>query len=143
MALEATKKSARTFTEWSADLGSLVQASPFLQQPAQKSPQKPPPSTTGTAAELANLDNARVTTRAYVRKSLSNSWQTRSPEASPPFCHHLACTVFFCEKSCLHGHCYLCQQQCAQCHAMTLLPLSAAVSCHDAATSVGMTLLPL
>ena len=58
MALEATKKSARTFTEWSADLGSLVQASPVLQQPAQK----PPPSSGGTAAELAKIisDNKRL-----------------------------------------------------------------------------------
>ena len=30
MALQAAKKSARTYTEWSADLGFLVQRSPFL-----------------------------------------------------------------------------------------------------------------
>ena len=31
MALEPAKKSSRTFTDWTADLGDLVQASPFVQ----------------------------------------------------------------------------------------------------------------
>ena len=33
MALESAKKSSRTFTDWTADLGDLVQTSPFMQPP--------------------------------------------------------------------------------------------------------------
>ena len=33
MALESAKKSSRTFTDWTADLGDLVHTSPFVQPP--------------------------------------------------------------------------------------------------------------
>ena len=73
MALQATKKSARTYTEWSADLGSLVQTSPFLQQPAQKAL-----SSSGTAAELAKItsDNKRL------REEIQKQMQANNSDAS-------------------------------------------------------------
>ena len=37
MALDSAKKSSRTFTDWTADLGDLVQASPFVPKPGPAS----------------------------------------------------------------------------------------------------------
>ena len=56
MSLEAAKKLSRTFTDWTADLGGLVQTSPFLQPPSQPKA-KPTP-----AEELAKItaDNKRL-----------------------------------------------------------------------------------
>ena len=96
MALEAIKKSARTFTEWSADLGSLVQASPFVQQPAQKPSQpaqrpsqKPPPSNGGTAAELAKIisDNKRLR-EEVTKQQLANKKSKGQPALLSSPCLH-------------------------------------------------------
>ena len=56
MSLEAAKRSSRTFTDWTADLGGLVQTSPFLQPPAQPKGKLTP------AEELAKItaDNKRL-----------------------------------------------------------------------------------
>ena len=90
MALEAIKKSARTFTEWSADLGSLVQASPFVQQPAQKPSQKPPPSDGGTAAELAKIMGDNKCLREEINKQQQSNKKSRGqpvPLLSSPCVH--------------------------------------------------------
>ena len=46
MAMESAKKSSRTFTDWKADLGDLVQTSPFVQPPKPVSAPKAGKATT-------------------------------------------------------------------------------------------------
>ena len=58
MALESAKKSSRTFTDWTADLGDLVQTPPFVQSPKPVAAPKAGKATTD-ADQLA-LENKRL-----------------------------------------------------------------------------------
>ena len=107
MALEAAKKSACTFTDWSADLGGLVQTSPFLQSPSQ---QKTPSAKVTPAEELAKLNADNKWLREEITKQmLANKkakGQTTLLTSTP------ACTVFLCRNQCRlvwHACHYLCQ----------------------------------
>ena len=80
MALESAKKSSRTFTEsntdWTADLGDLVQAPPFVQPPKPVAAPKAGKATTDPV-QLA-LENKRL--REEINKQmLANKKHTGVP----------------------------------------------------------------
>ena len=59
MALASAKKSSRTFTDWTADLGDLVQASPFVQSP-KPGPAPKAGKDAGKDTDQLSLENKRL-----------------------------------------------------------------------------------
>ena len=90
MALESAKKSSRTFTDWTADLGDLVQTSPFVQTPKPVAAPKAGTATTDTA-QLA-IENTCKRLRGEIDKQMRANKKHKG--GYHPFWHHTrACTV--------------------------------------------------
>ena len=92
MALESAKKSSRTFTDWTADLGDLVQTSPFVQTP--KPVAAPKTKATTDPDELAT-ENKRL--RHEIDKHMRANKKHKGV-CPPSLASHTCLHCFFCRN---------------------------------------------
>ena len=95
MSLEAAKKSSRTFNDWTADLGGLVNTSPFMQPPAQPKGKLTP------SEELAKItaDNKRLHEEITKQAVANKKAKGRTPLDISTCLHCFICQCSMCGVS--------------------------------------------
>jgi hypothetical protein len=91
MALESAKKSSRTFTDWTADLGDLVQTSPFVQSPQPGSASK-----VGKVTDVDQLAQENKRLRNEIDKQMKANKKHKG--VSPHLASHTCLHRFFCRS---------------------------------------------